>query len=377
VKSSKRPKVRSRKAVFSSSDEDEENITKASDIKTEEESPKSAKENDVPNEPVKNKKKFKVVLNPKGKDASQENIEEEVKAEEEAEEELTKKKRKKAEPKAKAKKAKTSPKAKKSKANPKEDPEKEEDEEKGSAKEDSPKREQSPEKKNDSPKKEKSPAKNEEKSPAQIKEKKNTMAAFFGLSSSKPAQNQDSGKRDYEAVLKQSRYDPIEDAIWKKGDKTPYLAFAKTLKAIESTSGRLKTIEILANYLRSVMVLSPNDLLASVYLCLNKLAPAYEGIELGIGDQMLTKVIAQTTGRSMQQIKADASKMGDLGIVAESSRGSQRTMFQPAPLTVPQVFDKLKEIANMSGQSVNNHKVTIIHAFCKLVHETNVKNLKF
>jgi DNA ligase-1 len=55
------------------------------------------------------------------------------------------------------------------------------------------------------------------------------------------------------------------------------LALAKTLEAIEATSSRLKFIEILANYFRSVILLSPNDLLMSVYLCLNKLAPAYEG----------------------------------------------------------------------------------------------------
>merc|ERR1719175_320738 len=148
----------------------------------------------------------------------------------------------------------------------------------------------------------------------------------------------------YEEAVKRSRYHPIEDACWKRGDKTPYLAFAKTLQAIEATSGRLKTIEILANYFRSVMVLSPDDLLMSVYLCLNKLAPAYEGIELGIGESLLIKAIAQTTGRSVQQIKADVGVKGDLGIVAETSRGTQRTMFQPAPLTVPNVFKQSKEI---------------------------------
>jgi len=60
--------------------------------------------------------------------------------------------------------------------------------------------------------------------------------------------------------------------------RVPYLALAKTLEAIEGVSARLKIIEILANYFRSVIVLSPEDLLPSVYLCLNKLAPAYEGI---------------------------------------------------------------------------------------------------
>ena len=101
---------------------------------------------------------------------------------------------------------------------------------------------------------------------------------------------------EYEEIVKKSKYDPIDDAIWKQGQKTPYLAFSKTLQAIEATSGRLKTIEILSNYFRSVMVLSPDDLLPSVYMCLNKLAPAYEGMELGIGETVLMKAIAQTTG---------------------------------------------------------------------------------
>ncbi|CAG2064890.1 unnamed protein product [Timema podura] len=72
-------------------------------------------------------------------------------------------------------------------------------------------------------------------------------------------------------------YDPIQDASWRHGDKVPYLALAQTLEKIENVSARLKMIEILSNYFRSVIVLSPDDLLASIYLCLNKLAPAYEG----------------------------------------------------------------------------------------------------
>ena len=78
--------------------------------------------------------------------------------------------------------------------------------------------------------------------------------------------------------------------------RVPYLAIAKTFQAIEETSGRLKMIEILSNLFRSIIVLTPGDLLMCVYLCLNKLAPAYEGIELGIGESLLMKVICQTTG---------------------------------------------------------------------------------
>ena len=57
-------------------------------------------------------------------------------------------------------------------------------------------------------------------------------------------------------------------------------------------------------------------------------------------------------GRQLDKIKAEAQEKGDLGLVAESSRSNQRTMFQPANLTAGGVFAKLKEIASMSGNSV-------------------------
>uniref|UniRef100_A0A182Y9W0 DNA ligase n=1 Tax=Anopheles stephensi TaxID=30069 RepID=A0A182Y9W0_ANOST len=158
-------------------------------------------------------------------------------------------------------------------------------------------------------------------------------------------------------------YHPLKDAFWKKGDRlvalfahsnlhfVPYLALARTFQMIEETSGRLRMIEILSNYFRSVILLSPKDLLASVYLCLNQLAPAYEGVELGIAEFSLMKAIAQSTGRSLAQIKADAQTTGDLGLVAEQSKSSQHLMFRPAPLTVEVVFAKLREIASMTGSS--------------------------
>lgn len=152
-------------------------------------------------------------------------------------------------------------------------------------------------------------------------------------------------------------YHPIKDAIWKRGEKIPYLALAKTLEEIENISARLKMIEILCNFFRSVIVLTPEDLLYSVYLCLNKVAPDFEGIELGIGDTVLMKAIAQATGRTVDKIKADIAVRGDLGLVAENCRGTQKIMFAPPKLTIPGVYNKLKEIAKMTGNASLNKKI--------------------
>ncbi len=47
-----------------------------------------------------------------------------------------------------------------------------------------------------------------------------------------------------------------------------------------------------------------------------QLCPDYEGTELGIGESLLIKAIAESTGRSLALIKADLKKEGDLGLVA-------------------------------------------------------------
>ncbi|XP_042905929.1 DNA ligase 1 isoform X2 [Parasteatoda tepidariorum] len=165
-----------------------------------------------------------------------------------------------------------------------------------------------------------------------------------------------------------SKYHPIEDACWKRNEKVPYLALAKTLEFIENTSARLKIVEILANYFRSVIVLTPDDLLQSVYLCLNRIAPEYEGIELGVGDMVLMKAVAQATGRTLDKIRAEVKEKGDLGLVAESSRGNQKVMFAPPKLTVASVFSKFKEIAKMSGNAAmakKTDKIQTLFVACR------------
>jgi len=62
------------------------------------------------------------------------------------------------------------------------------------------------------------------------------------------------------------------------------------LQSIAEESKRLAMTNLLASALRTILATTPADVVPVLYLCTNRIAPAHEGIELGIGDAILMKV---------------------------------------------------------------------------------------
>lgn len=149
--------------------------------------------------------------------------------------------------------------------------------------------------------------------------------------------------------------DPYPD--WKPGEPVPYAALCKTFSLIELTTKRLEITAHCSLFFRQVLRLTPDDLLPTVLLMINKLAPDYAGIELGIGESLIMKAIGETTGRSLQVIKNDQKEIGDLGLVAVKSRSTQPTMFKPKPLTIRGVHKGLMGIATVTGNGAQGKKV--------------------
>lgn len=128
-----------------------------------------------------------------------------------------------------------------------------------------------------------------------------------------------------------NNYHPIDDACWKPGQKVPYLAVARTFEKIEEVSARL-----------------------------NRLGPPQQGLELGVGDGVLLKAVAQATGRQLDSVKAEAAEKGDVGLVAENSRSTQRLMLPPPALTAAGVFAKFRDIARLAGSASTAKKIDVI-----------------
>ncbi|KAI6229794.1 DNA ligase [Aphelenchoides fujianensis] len=111
----------------------------------------------------------------------------------------------------------------------------------------------------------------------------------------------------------------VKDTKWKEGDKIPYLALAKTWELIEAESGRLEIIKLLCGFFVNAIELSPNDLPACVYLT--------------------------------------------------------QTLFKPQPLTVPYVFNKMREIAKISGKDSSDKKMKAIGGLLVPCKECEAKYL--
>lgn len=161
-----------------------------------------------------------------------------------------------------------------------------------------------------------------------------------------------------QSTLKSSGKDPYPN--WKAGDPVPYAALCTTFSLIEMTTKRLQISALCSLFLQQVLRLTPNDLLPTVQLMINKVAADYAGIELGIGESLIIKAISESTGRPLSVTKADHQKIGDLGLVAAKSRSTQGTMFKPKPLTVRGVHEGLLAIAKMEGHGSQDKKVGAI-----------------
>jgi DNA ligase-1 len=100
-----------------------------------------------------------------------------------------------------------------------------------------------------------------------------------------------------------------------------------------------------------------------VYLTQGVLGPEYEGLQLGLGDKLVSKAIALTAGISERDLEAHLHREGDLGLAAEAAfaaEGPKQVNLFAQPLTVDRVFTSLKTVAQTEGSGSTEKRIKLL-----------------
>ncbi|XP_012701846.1 DNA ligase 6 isoform X3 [Setaria italica] len=180
------------------------------------------------------------------------------------------------------------------------------------------------------------------------------------------------------------KYLPIEHACWAAGQPAPYLHLARTFNLVEKEKGKIKTTAAFCNMFRSLLALSPDDVLPAVYLCTNKISPDHENMELNIGGSLVVSALEESLGTSRSKIHEMYKTYGDLGNVAQECRQNQTLLAPPRPLSIRDVYSTLRKLSAISGSgSAGRRKILVLHLIrscremeMKFLVRTLVRNLR-
>lgn len=137
-----------------------------------------------------------------------------------------------------------------------------------------------------------------------------------------------------------------------------YAALSEAYARAETTMKRLELAQIAAGLLED----TPLELVpVVVHLTQGRLAPPFEGIELGISDKLAIDAIAGVAGATEKQVVEARNRLGDLGSAAEQLMGkkTQATLFSTG-LDVKSVHEDLLAIAKATGSGSQERKLRIL-----------------
>eukprot|EP00871_Galdieria_phlegrea_P004223 jgi/Galph1/4801/GphlegSOOS_G3427.1 len=140
----------------------------------------------------------------------------------------------------------------------------------------------------------------------------------------------------------------------------PFILVAETLDKLQATKSRLAITKLLSNLFLLILLRKPEDLVAVVYLCTNRISAPWEALEMGVGGSLITKAIVEVTGVTRDRLRSLYQKYGDLGDVAQNCCSAIQRLDAPQVLTVQQVYQTLKRIALTNGQKCVSRKKDMI-----------------
>jgi DNA ligase-1 len=138
---------------------------------------------------------------------------------------------------------------------------------------------------------------------------------------------------------------------------------AENWEKIEKTSLRLEIADIFSYILQSA---KKEDIRPIIYLSNGMLLPSHEGLELGIGINLMFDALALSSGYKIKDIEKKFKEKGDIGEVSEEliSKKLQSTLYK-RELEVVEVYNSLVNIAKLQGKGSQELKIKQI---CELLN---------
>ncbi|WCJ25293.1 DNA LIGASE 6 [Euphorbia peplus] len=174
-------------------------------------------------------------------------------------------------------------------------------------------------------------------------------------------------------ALPTEEYNPIQHACWRVGEHAPYIHLARTFDLLLAEKGKIKATSTLCNMFRSLLALSPEDVLPAVYLCMNKIAADHQNIELNIGGSLVSSALEEACGTKRSKIRDLYNSLGDLGDVAQVCRQTQSLLAPPPPLLIKDVFSVLRKISVQTGSGSTTRKKSLILNLMRSCREKEIK----
>jgi len=144
------------------------------------------------------------------------------------------------------------------------------------------------------------------------------------------------------------------------------------LEQMEQTTSRLE----LTNYLVTLFKNTPSDLVDKIiYLIQGKIRPDYEGIEMGIAEKMIIRIISQISNISNDEVYRNYREKGDLGSVAEviMKNKIQTTLFNEK-VTIERIYLVFDKISKTTGKGSQETK---IKSFASLFNDSSPEECKY
>ena len=159
-----------------------------------------------------------------------------------------------------------------------------------------------------------------------------------------------------------SKYIPGLKKHWAtEGSNASYGLLTRCFTLVNSTQSRIKIVDTLVNFLRTIIEGDPESLLPAVWLATNAISPPYISLELGLGGSAISKALKKTCMLDNPGLKALYDKYGDAGDVAfEAKKRQTYTLRRPKPLTIKGVFESLVKVANSKGTGCQEFKQRIV-----------------